>query len=146
MTRAETLYPVAQVADHREQHAATALAAARRTLAAQETKLAELEQYRDAYVGILDGAVTRGSSDLRETRLFMLRLQQAITQQQSLVRQARVDLEAARAHWLGQRRHVEALNRVMADARLAAERDRLLAEQLDEDERATQRAARRGTS
>lgn len=142
MNRADTLRPVAQLADDREQRAASALASAQSALDAQRAKLDELERYRQGYVDGLEGDGGRAIGGIRETRLFILRLQQAISQQHAVVRDARAALEAARAHWLAQRRHAQALSRVMADSRLAAQRERLLAEQRDDDERSVQRAAR----
>ncbi len=142
MTRADTLRPVAQLADDREQRAARALTAAQSTLDTQLAKLTELERYRQSYIDALEGEVSRGIGGIRETRLFIVRLQQAISQQQSVVSRARASLEATRAHWLAQRQHAQALSRVMDDARLAEQRERLLADQREDDERSVQRAAR----
>lgn len=145
MTRSETLGSVARLAGDREQQAAVRLAEAQAALDARLVRLEELERYRRDYVAGVSQGAAGAMGGLRETRLFIARLQQAIGQQEALVKQARGQLELARAQWLAQRRHAEALSKVMADARLEEQRERLLADQRELDEIASRSAALKHT-
>ena|ERR1044071_1191663 len=144
MSRAKRLEPVQDVVEAAERRLAQSLAGLQRRLADAESKLLELERYRDEYQ---QGLTQRagggiGVAQLRDYQAFLGRLNEAIRQQQSVVQRARGDRDAEQQRWQHAARRVKAVDHVVdrwqAEDRRVAERR----EQRDTDERG-QRTRRR---
>lgn len=141
MLRSRRFAPIARVADHREQAAAKEFGQRQDVLAAQELRLAELRAWWREYAQGLEGQAGGGGRMMREGRLFLAQLTDAIERQQGVVERARRELEAARARWLASRMDHEALQKVVSRARDEEDRRVRRGEQREQDECAA-RAAR----
>lgn len=145
MTRTKRIEPVQRLMDGQEKDQAQVLARARTRLAEAEAKLAELARYRGDYERGFREQAAGGlaSQRLRDYRLFLARLDEALRQQQANVQRLREELEAQTRLWQEAARRSRALGVVVerwrGEERLAADRQ----EQRDTDERASGMAARR---
>ena len=76
MTRSERLAPVQRVLGQTEQQRARDLGEARQRLAAAETKLQDLQQYRQDYERVFQQRATTGQTvmALRDFQVFLARL------------------------------------------------------------------------
>ncbi|HRP86239.1 MAG TPA: flagellar export protein FliJ [Gammaproteobacteria bacterium] len=132
--RSSRLEPIARIADHREQAAARDFGRLQEVLVAQEQRLAELRAWWQEYADGLDKQSGRGSGLMREGRLFLAQLNDAIERQRGMVEYARRDLEAARARWLASRMDHEALDKVVARCKDEESRRARRGEQREQDE------------
>ncbi len=145
MTRTQRIRPVQRIVDERERECAAAVAEARKKLAEAEAKLGELARYRDDYQRGFQNEAAGGASGLRlrDYRLFLARLDEAIRQQESIVVRSRTELEARTQAWHESQRRSKALGLVVdqwkGEERRAAERQ----DQRETDERAAGMAARK---
>jgi flagellar FliJ protein len=145
MTRSERMQPVQRVIDDRERDAARVVAQARQRLADAERKLTELTRYRaDYHVGFQKEAAGGASGmRLRDFRLFLARLDDAIRQQELVVARARGEVETQTQSWHETMQRSKALGVVVdkwrAEERVAVDRR----EQRETDERASGMAARK---
>lgn len=137
--RSRRLEPIARIADHREQAAARDFGRLQEALVGQEQRLAELRAWWQEYADGLDKQSGRGSGLMREGRLFLAQLNDAIERQRGLVEHARRDLEAARARWLASRMDHEALDKVVARCKDEEGRHARRGEQREQDECAARR-------
>jgi flagellar FliJ protein len=145
VTRSRRIEPVQRIVDDRERELAKVVARARQALTEAEGKLGELVRYRADYQQGFQAEASAGASGLRlrDFRLFLSRLDEAIRQQEGIVARAQADLDARTREWHESLRRAKALGVVIerwrGEERLAAERQ----EQKDTDERASGMAARR---
>ncbi len=145
MTRTQRIKPVQRLVDDRERDLARTVAQHRHKLATAEAKLGELTRYRADYHAGFQKEVAAGSSGLRlrDYRLFLARLDDAIRQQELAVARARSELEAETQRWHESLRKSKALGVVVdkwrGEERRAADRQ----DQIETDERASGMAARR---
>lgn len=131
MSRARRLQPLQQLAVEREQAAARALAQARATTSTREVKLEQLQGYLREYQQGQGTAMNVADPRAWQNRqAFLLRLQAAVRQQESLVAQARNEEERAAAQWRERRQEVASLGCVV---------DRLLAEEAVVEQRQERR-------
>ena len=138
MTRSERLAPVQQVLGHSEQARARELGEAQRRLAEAEAKLAELRNYHSDYLQAYRKRAEDGTSvtALRDFQAFLARLEQALSQQDSLVSQAREAVQTRRSNWQGAAREVKAVESVVDRWRSVEARAGERREQKESDERA----------
>jgi flagellar protein FliJ len=135
--------PVQQVLGRKEKDRAVELGEARSRLAAAETKLHDLEQYRLDYEQAFQKRARGGQPvrALRDFQVFLARLDQAIQQQRQIVAAAQNDVSGHSALWQSAARQVKAVDSVVdrwqGEERRAEDRR----EQKETDERA-QRGAR----
>lgn len=134
MLRSRRLQPIARIADHREQEAGREFGRLQGALAAQEKRLEEMRAWWREYADGLEKQSGKGSALMREGRLFLAQLNEAIERQKGVVEGARRDLEAARARWLASRMDHEALEKVLARARDEEDRVARRGEQREQDE------------
>lgn len=134
LLRSRRLMPIARIADHQEQAAAREFGRLQASLAAQEKRLEEMRAWWREYADGLERQPGRGSALMREGRLFLAQLNEAIERQKGVVEAARRDLEAARARWLASRMDHEALEKVLARARDEEDRVARRSEQREQDE------------
>src|SRR5690606_27168216 len=114
MTRSKRMQPVADVARNRQQNAARRLGDCQRDLEAQITRLDELNSYRSEYARRFEqGAEAMTGMNIRDYRLFLSRLNQAIEEQARRVEQARQEVERSRGQWTASRIHSDAIDKVM---------------------------------
>jgi flagellar FliJ protein len=145
MTRTKRIEPVQRLVDEREREVAKVVAQARKKLAEAETKRTELARYRTDYEAGFQKEAANGSSvlKLRDYRLFLARLDEALRQQEMIVVRAREELESQTRAWQESLRRAKALGIVVDKWRgeelRAAERQ----DQRDTDERAAGMAARK---
>ncbi|NGP52528.1 flagellar export protein FliJ [Thioalkalivibrio sp. XN8] len=132
--RSRRLMPIARIADHQEQAAAREFGRLQTSLAAQEKRLEEMHAWWREYADGLERQSGQGSALMREGRLFLAQLNEAIERQKGVVEAARRDLEAARARWLASRMDHEALEKVLARARDEEDRVARRSEQREQDE------------
>lgn len=145
MTRTQRIRPVQRIVDDRERELAKAVAQSRQKLADAEGKLGELTRYREDYQRGFQKEAAGGASGLRlrDFRLFLARLDEAIRQQEMIVARSRTDMEAQTRLWHESMRRAKALGLVVdkwrGEEQLAAERQ----DQRETDERAAGMAARK---
>ena len=145
MTRSKRIQPVQRLVDGRERELAGVVAEARSRFADAEARRAELVRYRADYETGFQKEAAGGSSGLRlrDYRLFLARLDEALRQQELLVARARDELATQTRLWQESVRRAKALGVVVdkwrGEERLARERQ----DQRDTDERAAGIAARK---
>jgi flagellar FliJ protein len=130
------MQPLAKMAQQNADDAARVLAECRSTLEAKQHQLDELVSYRDDYAS---GLRTKGLSGLNASRitdynLFLGRLNKAIEQQQTVVANARSELDASKRHWLEKQQRSRALDSVVTRYRHQEQRQQSRREQREHDE------------
>jgi flagellar FliJ protein len=144
MKRSERMEPVQQVLEGTEQARARELGEGQKRLAEAEAKLTELAAYHGEYLRAYRQRGQDGTSitRLRDFQAFLARLEQAMSQQEKVVAQARESVTAQRRNWQGAARQVKAVESVVGrwhrDEVKAGERR----DQKETDERAQQTALR----
>ena len=139
--RSRRLEPIVRVADRKEQAAVQEFGKAQDAMSAEERKLAELRAWWREYADALGAKPCGRTAVLRDARLFLGQLSEAVNRQQVLVEHARGRLEAARAQWLAMRMDREALEKVVTRFRAEEERAAQRDEQREQDECASRRIA-----
>jgi flagellar FliJ protein len=145
MKRAARLEQLRTELDNQQKGLRQKLAATERRAQEAAERLAELRQYRDEYANgfAARAAAGIGGAGLRDYQAFLLRLEDAVRQQQHLTARADAELEFERQRWREAAIQVKAVESV--GARWRSE-DQLLidrAEQRETDERAMDTARRR---
>lgn len=113
MTRSKRMQPVVEVTQQREREAAKRLGEAQQRMQAAEQRLDELMRYRDEYTQQFASGGSLTAARLRDYRIFLDRLNQAVDQQHALVARAQQEAEAQRQRWLDIRTRVQALDKVV---------------------------------
>jgi flagellar protein FliJ len=135
MTRSKRMQPVARVANDRQQNAARQVGERQRELEAQLNRLDELSNYRSEYARRFDeGTESMTGMNVRDYRLFLSRLNQAIEEQARRVEQARRELERSHGNWSATRVHSDAIHKVMDRFQKEEQRQEARREQVREDE------------
>ncbi|MDX1250747.1 MAG: flagellar export protein FliJ [Gammaproteobacteria bacterium] len=114
MTKSQRLKPIIKLSDNRQQDAARAVVSSRRVLDERQSRLSDLNRYRDEYVSRLKniGAAGISASQFHEYRVFLANLDLAITQQEKLVLMAGHDVEDKIRLWRQARGKAKALDTV----------------------------------
>ncbi len=135
------MQPIARLAAERERNAARELAASRRELEAHRDRFRELCGYRDEYARRFREAGVRGidAVQLRDYRSFLVRLHEAIAEQERLVMAAQRDWETYTARWQGTRIRTKALDKVVERLQHDEDRRERRREQGESDEHAQRR-------
>jgi flagellar FliJ protein len=138
MTRSERLAPVQRVLGQTEQQRARDLGEARQRLLAAETKLQDLQQYRQDYERAFQERARGGQSvmALRDFQVFLARLDQAIQQQGQIAEAARGDVTGRTTRWQSAARQVKAVDSVVGRWQGEERRADDRRDQKDTDERA----------
>lgn len=116
------MQPVVDVAARREREAASQLGEGQARRQQAEQRLQDLIAYRDEYSRQFDAAGSVNAVRLRDYRIFLDRLNQAIEQQRGLCARAAADCEALRLRWLEVHGRAQALDKVVSRYQ-AEERD-----------------------
>lgn len=113
MTRSKRMQSVVEVTERREREAAKRLGEAQQRVQAGEHQLNELIRYRDEYTQQFANGGSLAAARLRDYRIFLDRLNQAVEQQRALVMRARQEVDVQRQHWLDSHMRVQALGKVV---------------------------------
>lgn len=146
MTKSDRLKPVIKVAENREREAAKVLGDAQKVVQQRKKRLDELTSYRSDYCARFNSADrgARPAALLADFRLFLVRLDEAIVQQQKLLDAGVKELEERKQRWLAERTKTLALDKVAVRLRTQERRQVERKEQKDTDERAQRRGGSRG--
>lgn len=127
MSRLKRMQTVKGVFGEREERAARDLGEARRRLAEERQRLEQLQGFRDAYQGDAGARSNAGAAmdafRLRDFNSFLARLDSAISHQDGHLRDLEAHARRCEELWLGQRRRVEAVDKVVRGCQ-AQERQR----------------------
>ncbi|PCI06819.1 MAG: flagellar export protein FliJ [Gammaproteobacteria bacterium] len=115
------LQPVANLARLNERSAARLHGSVLNELKKQEERLDELISYRDQYQTSFNVAGKLGISSiqLQDYRLFLLRLDDAIQQQQQAIINGKKNSEMSRGEWLNKRNKSKMMNKVVEKRQVA---------------------------
>lgn len=114
MKRSRRMQPVADLASNRQQEAARVLARNEALLGEEMQRLEELRGYRDEYADrLLRSQQGMVGLDVREYRLFLQRLGEAIDAQSGQVEQMRKRVEESRMQWTQQRAREQVVGKVI---------------------------------
>jgi flagellar FliJ protein len=130
--------PVQRVLDRNEKQRARELGEARGRLTAAETKLQDLEQYRQDYERAFQQRAKAGQPvrALRDFQVFLARLDQAIAQQRQIVAAAKSEVSGQSTRWQSAARQVKAVDSVVERWQGEERRAEDRREQKETDERA----------
>lgn len=137
MNRSKRMEPVARMADNRQQNAARQLGDWQKALEERQARLDELSSYRDEYAERFEShtAMPLTGVSVRDYRLFLSRLNEAIEQQMRLVAVARAELDRSRGQWVEARGRNQAINRLVERFEADERRDMDRREQAEQDDR-----------
>jgi flagellar protein FliJ len=143
MSPTQRLQLVQRVTDETERQHARKLAQSRTRVEQCEAKLKELQGYHAGYIRDFGqrAACGIGGAGIREFQAFLIKLAEAIRQQEELLRRARADSESVRNNWQEAAQRSQIMDKVVerhADRETKA-RDRR--DQRESDDR-SQRAAK----
>jgi len=135
------MQPVQRVAHSREQAAVQKLGQSQQYLDVQKTKLEELRAYREQYARDFNdhGGAGFDAVRLRDYRLFLQRLGEAVRQQEALIEQIQSRHEQTHRQWIEHRSHSQAIDKVVSRYRRQEHRKRERHEQQEQDEHAQRR-------
>ncbi len=144
MTRSRRMRPVQQVAESREQAAVKRLGKSQQQLAAQQTRLQDLCEYRRQYTEQFSQRSSAGldPQQVCDYRAFLTRLNEAIRQQELLIEQCRNQHAQHRDQWIDSHSHAQAVDKLIARFRKDEQKRQQKREQHALDEHAA-RAQRR---
>ncbi len=138
MTRAQRLQPVQRLADDNERRLAQSLATLERRLSDAESKLGELQRYRQEYEHQLNARAGLGIGvpELRDYQAFLARLSEAIRQQGNVVQRARSERDLERTRWQEAAVRAKAVDHVIEQWQTEERRALDRRDQRESDERA----------
>lgn len=147
MTQSRLLHSAHQVLERHEQRHARVLAECERQVREHESKLADLERYRAAYLSDFDQHAQQGidGSQARTYHNFIARLALAVTEQQEQLTRARSQHADELRKWRHAARRTAALKRIIQRREQAAALHAQRAEQAAADAHAQRNWALKGT-
>lgn len=145
MKRAARLEQLRTELDNQQKGLRQKLASTERRAQEAAERLAELRQYRDEYANgfTARAAAGIGGAGLRDYQAFLLRLEDAVRQQQHLAARADAELEFERQRWREAAIQVKAVESVGERWRSEEQQFADRADQRETDERAMDIARRR---
>lgn len=119
MKRSRRLDPVAKVARQRERNAAQQLGNNRQQTESEQKQLDQLIAYREHYVQAFNAAGKDGFSALqmRDYKLFLSRLDDAIIQQQQQLAASLDHCEQSQVEWQNRHNHSRLINKLVNNRR-----------------------------
>lgn len=132
------MQPVQRLAEGREKDAVARLGQSQQYLDAQKAKLDELRAYREQYARDFAASAENGldAGRVRDYRIFLNRLGEAIRQQEVLVTQSLSAHEQTRQAWVETRSQMQAIDKVVERYRVDERKQHERREQREADERA----------
>lgn len=132
--RSARLRKLVDIASAEEKRFGQSAGRLRAELDAQANQLGELNAYRQAYADKSQSMTGGSAVHWQDYQSFLARLDQAVSAQKQIVKDAEEAADAARRRWIGKRRRLESLNKVWTrfyeEERIA--RERLEQKQLDD--------------
>ena len=115
MSKSKRFTPVVKLAESKEQQAARRLGERKQALHGQEAKLAQLQTYRQDYIQrfLQDGAQGMTVNQMHSYRAFLLKLDQAVAQQKTVIQQALHDVQDKQRQWIQERSKKQILQKVV---------------------------------
>ena len=131
------LQPVANLAKQNERSAARQHGSVLRELEQQENQLNELIAYRDQYLKTFKTSCESGLSvvQMQDYRIFLLRLDDAIQQQQQNVSNGRQNCESSKTKWVDKRNRSKMINKVVNNRQQIEEQELNKREQREVEDR-----------
>jgi flagellar FliJ protein len=139
MARKSTRFQtVVRFTESKEEKAAKRLAESQKNLADQQSRLQSLTQYKDEYAQNFTQVGQQGmrATQVRDYQAFMVKLQEAVDQQQRMVEIAVQTLEDSKKQWMLSRNETRKANTLLERYLLQERRLQDKLEQKDSDERA----------
>ena len=113
MKRSKRLQLIRSVAAHEELQERKLMASQQASLSASVQRLEELRSYRAHYASEEQPLTGAGPQRWQDYHKFMRRLDQAVSEQEQIVRAGRLQREAHEKRWMGKRRQLESLSRAI---------------------------------
>jgi flagellar FliJ protein len=113
MKRAERIRNLYSLAQHEERQHSRAFAVAQQKVRDDLKRLEELSKYRREYRQSLPSRSGSSSMHWQEHHKFLQRLDQAVSAQHAVLRDAREHREAQRKRWLVKRQRLDSLGKVL---------------------------------
>jgi flagellar FliJ protein len=113
MTRSKRMQPVVNVTTNREREAAQRFGECQQRVQAAEQRLDELTRYREEYTQQFANGGSLNAARLKDYRLFLSRLNQAVEQQRGFMEHALTECAALRQCWLDLHTRAQALDKVV---------------------------------
>ena len=137
MKRSKRLQPVARVARQHERNAASKLGDRLRETERHQQQLANLKQYRDEYIAGFNAAGQQGLTafQLRDYRLFLKRLDDAIMQQQQQLAASLANCEQSQSDWRSRYGHSQMIDKLIQSRKLDENHESNQREQREQDDR-----------
>lgn len=135
MKKSQRIKPVQSVAEREEKKATDAFVKAQSNLQQAQQKLQELCDYRADYQRLAaPGAGVLDLRQLQETRAFLVKLNDVIAIQRSIVKQCETQMDSARQLWLNKRQKAHSLDRLAGEYRQQEKQTTQKREQQHSDE------------
>ena len=143
MVPSDRFRPVHSAAKNKENHAARRLGVSQQSVLEAESKLRELQKYRQDYLEQfrLTGRAGTSAARLQEYQKFLARLNEAIRHQEALVRAGHKDRQTKQDQWMRRRTRSNALGKVL-ERYVEAERQQQEKREQKETDEHTQRSYR----
>lgn len=140
MKKSQRINLVQRVVDTHERRKAEALAECERRVHEAHARLQELESYRAAYVEDFNRRAQVGldGARVREYRVFLSRLDEALHHQNTIVSQAEIARSAELENWRGAARRAAAVGTLGKHWRAEEQREQEQRDQRETDERSQQ--------
>lgn len=131
MPPSDRFKPIQRLVSQKERKAAAVLGESIKLRADATQRLDELRRYLEEYLERFSRAVHNGlsSRQILEYQVFIDKLENAIAQQEAVVRQSQQELDASKEHWRGRYCKSKAVDNAV---------DRMQAEELKDSERKEQ--------
>ena len=136
--RSSRLDIVAKLADEKEQACTLHLAGAQARLGDAESRISELRRYLKEYQQAIEQRARSGMgvAGVRDYQTFIMRIGEAVRQQDALVSQLRTECERARAQWRHAAVRKASIGKLLAKARSEARQHEERQQQKELDDRA----------
>ncbi|MEW8028394.1 MAG: flagellar export protein FliJ [Candidatus Thiodiazotropha sp.] len=133
MSPSKRLKPVQRFAHSKEQKAARMMGQAKKSLQQEEAKLEQLKQYHQEYLERFQQMAGEGmnANQLQEYRAFLVKLDEAINQQQEVVAASVVNHSSTKNFWKKKHSRTQALNKAVDNFR---KQERKIADRLEQKE------------
>lgn len=137
MSRTNRLQPIAKISRQHERNAARLHGDVIRQADQQQKQLDELISYRNQYLKAFQSAGKSGISaiQMRDYRLFINRLDEAITQQQQSVTNGQQECEVSQENWMDKRNQSKMINKVVENRQQLEHQQREKREQRELEDR-----------
>jgi len=144
MKSCKRMKPVSDMAQQQANAAAQSVAECSLVYTNTQKQLDELLSYRDDYAKGLchKGRTGLNATQIKDYRLFLVRLNKAIEQQQLVLNSAAARLAASRQAWVEKQQRAQAIDSVVSRYQQEEKRERSRRDQYESDEQA-QRLLRR---